>query len=394
MDNEGKINKMAMDLNQASVGNMTDNVDDYSVDAVELDSPDGTKEYSYTNYNFANEMGYMDVIPELASTIKAMAKWTVGKGYKADAKTKEILGKIVGWGKDSFNEIIKNDIKIYMASGDSYCEIIRSKTITDKIQNIGNKISLGLIRYAAGSGTLINVKTLNAGKMEIVVDDQGMLKEYRYNQGTSPPKIFKPNEIFHLPWDRIGDQPHGTSIIRRLKTIIDARNEAMKDMKTVFHRYVKPLWIWQLDTDNATKIATFKAKADKTVANSENIYIPKGAAEAERVSVPQYSTLDPLPWIDALNQYFYQATNVPDVVLGSAKQTVEASAKMLIFAFEQSVQEHQLFLEEQIKMQLGLEVNFEFPASIATDIANDQKKDGPAKAAKPSDTQAKITGKK
>jgi len=81
-----------------------------------------------------------------------------------------------------------------------------------------------------------------------------------------------------------------------------------------------------------------------------------------------------LPWIEALNQYFYQATNVPDVILGSAKQTVEASAKMLVFAFEQSVQEHQLFLEEQIKMQLGLEVDFEFPASIAMDLANDQRK--------------------
>ncbi len=385
---------MAMDINNASVGNMTDSIADYSVDALELDCPDGTKEYSYINSNFGNEMGYLDTIPELGSTIKAMAKWTVGKGYKADKKTKDILGKIVGWGKDSFNEIIKNDIKIYMASGDSFCEIIRKKTTKEKIQNVGNKISLGLIRYAAGSGELLNVKPLNAGKMATVVDDQGMLKEFRYSQGMNDPQIFKPNQIFHLPWDRIGDQVHGTSIIRRLKTIIDARNEAMQDMKTVFHRYVKPLWIWQLDTDNITKIANFKAKADKTVANSENIYIPKGAAEAERVSVPQYSTLDPLPWIEALNQYFYQATNVPDVILGSAKQTVEASAKMLVFAFEQSVQEHQLFLEEQIKMQLGLEVDFEFPASIAMDLANDQKKDGPAKAAKPSDTKAKIDGKK
>jgi len=28
--------------------------------------------------------------------------WSVGKGFKADKKTKDILGKIVGWGKDSF----------------------------------------------------------------------------------------------------------------------------------------------------------------------------------------------------------------------------------------------------------------------------------------------------
>jgi len=106
------------------------------------------------------------------------------------------------------------------------------------------------------------------------------------------------------------------------------------------------------------------------------MFIPMKSVEAQSLSVPQYSTLDPLPWIDALNSYFYQATNVPDVILGSAKQTVEASAKMLIWAFEQSVEEHQLFLEEQIKLQLGLEVNFEFPNSIAQDVIATENKEG------------------
>ena len=379
-------------ISKASVGDMTNNVDDYSVDTIELDSPDGTKEYKYQNTKFAQQMGYISKIPELRSTQNAMAKWTVGKGYKG---SKAILDTIVGSGKQSFNEVIKNCIKTYMGTGDSYCEIIREKTIGDKIKNVASKLSLGLIRYSPGSGKLINVKPLNAGKMSIIADASGMISRYEYSMGSEKqPITFKPNEIFHLAWDVIGDQFHGTSIITRLENIILARNEAMDDMKTVFHRYVKPLWIWQLETDNATEIAAFKAKADQTVENSENIYIPKGAAEAERVSVPQYSTLDPLPWIDALNQYFYQATNVPDVILGSAKQTVEASAKMLVFAFEQSVQEHQLFLEEQIKLQLGLEVNFEFPASIAMDLANDQAKDKKTGAAKKSEMTAKTSGKK
>jgi len=385
---------MSMDISKAKKGDMTAEVSNYSVDPVELDSPDGTKEYSYTNTNFGNEMGYLDTIPELASTIKAIAKWTVGKGYKADKKTTAILNSIIGWGKDSFNEIIKNDIKIYMASGDSYCEQIRAKTVLDKTRNVIKKIT-GLGKYAPGSGRLLNLKPLNSGKMSTIVDEKGMLKKYRYNQGINKPAIeFDPNQIFHLAWDRIGDQIHGTSIIRRLKNIIDARNEAMEDMRIVFHRYVKPLWIWALDSDDTTEIADFQAKADQVVESGENIYIPKGAAEANRVSIPQYSTLDPLPWIDALNQYFYQATNVPDVILGSAKQTVEASAKMLVFAFEQSVEEHQLFLEEQIKLQLGLEVNFEFPASIAQDILNTEKKAGDKKAASPKDVKAELSGKK
>lgn len=381
------------DLAQAKAGQMETIVENYSVDAILLDAPEGTeKEFRYQNTNFSVEMGYMETIPELGSTIKAMAKWTVGKGSKGSKKE---LEEIRGWGKDSFNEIIKNCVKIYMASGDSYCEQIREKTIVDKIKNVGNIISLGLIRYAPGSGKLLNLKPLNSGKMANIVDGSGMLKRYEYDQGKEKPQTFQPNQIFHLAWDRIGDQVHGTSIIRRLKVIIDSRNEAMEDMRVVFHRYVKPLWVWQLNTNNQTKIDDFQAKADLVVNTGNNIYIPKGAAEAERVSVPQYSTLDPLPWIEALNQYFYQATNVPDVVLGSAKQTVEASAKVLLFAFEQSVQEHQLFLEEQIKLQLGLEVNFEFPASIADDIAKDQAKDGKdPTATKPSDTKVNLDGKK
>ena len=111
---------------------MGTHVSNYSVDAIQLDAPDGSSEFKYMNTNFGTEMGYMETIPELGSTIKAMAKWTVGKGSTG---SEEILKKIRGWGKDSFNEIIKNCIKIYMASGDSYCEIVREKTLKDKIQN-------------------------------------------------------------------------------------------------------------------------------------------------------------------------------------------------------------------------------------------------------------------
>jgi len=382
----------SLDINNATVGDMTNTVTAFSVDTKELDSPDGTKEYKYQNSKFSQQMGYIDEIPELRSTINAMAKWTVGKGYKG---SKEALSKIVGNGKQSFNEVIKNCIKNYMGSGDSFCEVIREKTVLDKVQNIGNALSLGLIRYSAGRGKLLNVKPLNAGRMAIIADSNGMISRYEYSMGKGKqPVKFKPNEIFHLAWDVIGDQTHGTSIINRLETIMLARNEAMADMKIVFHRYVKPLWIWELNTDNETKIRATKTKFDNTVKSGENIFIPMKSVKGTSMSVPQYSTLDPLPWIDALNSYFYQATNVPDVILGSAKQTVEAAAKMLVFAFEQSVQEHQLFLEEQIKLQLGLDVNFEFPASIVSDVTTDTAKDGPMKASKPNDTKAKVEGKK
>ncbi len=361
---------MSMDINKATIGNLSGTLNNYSVNPISIDSPTGKNEVVYMNENFESYMGYYKTIPELSSAIDTKAYWTVGKGYEADEATKKILQNIRGWGKDTFNTIIENMVRTYNIGGDAFAEIIKDK------------------------GKLINLKPLNPAEIKIVVNSKGVLVRYEQISGTSKPIKFKPNEIFHLAWNRIANEIHGTSIIEKIVTIILMRNEAMADIKTVFHRYVKPLWIWQLDTDDPTKIAAFKTKADQTVQNSENIYIPKGTAEAERVSIPQYSTLDPLPWIENLTQYFFQATNMPDVILGSAKQTVEASAKILYLAFQQTIEKNQLFLEENILAQLDIKLDFKFPESIQADLIKGNAKDGPIKASKPSDTQINMAGKK
>lgn len=364
-------------IESASAGDMSTAVDDYSVDTQSLDSVHGM-EITWTNTKWAQYLGYYKTIPELGAAIDAKGMWTVGKGFKADKKTTKILNTIRGWGKDSFNNLMENAVRTYNIGGDSYAEIIT----TD-----GKPIK-------PNGSNLLNLKPLNPETMVHVVGGDGLLTGYEQtNRVAEPNQKFDVEQIFHLPWNRLADEIHGISIIEKIENIILSRNEAMSDMKTVFHRYVKPLWIWQLDTDDTTKIATFKRKADTTVANSENIYIPRGAAEAERVSVPQYSTLDPLPWIKDLNNYFYQATGIPDVILGTAKETTEASAKILYLAFQQSIEKNQLFLEEQIKAQLGLDVEFEFPASIEADLLKNIQKEG-EKPVEPNDTTASLAGKK
>ena len=50
-------------------------------------------------------------------------------------------------------------------------------------------------------------------------------------------------------------------------------------------------------------------------------------------------------------------------------------------------------MEENIKSQLGLEVNFEFPASLEQDLKTDNKKDGKTNFDK-KDTKVDIKGKK
>ena len=371
---------VAQDIGNSSVGDMSNAVTNYSVDTQSTDGASDQKETRWTNEKFSQYLGYYKSIPELKSTIDTKAKYVTGFGVEADKRTMRILNKLTGFGKDTVNTLIQNFVRTYYVGGDSYAEIITTN---------GEPIS-------ETGANLLNLKPLNPELMVHIVDEAGMLLRFEQNspvEGVAP-KPFEPHEIFYLPKNRFADEIHGTSICAAIENIIKARNEAMEDIKTVFHRYVKPLWIWQLDTDDTTKIAAFKAKADKTVDSSENIYIPKGAAEAERVSVPQFSTLDPLPWIRDLTDYFYQATNTPDVVVGSAKQTVEASAKILILGFEQSVRDDQLFVMENFKSQLGLTIKLEYPTPIEADLIKDRGKDGPLKDSKPSDTTAELEGRK
>jgi len=350
----------------AVASDLTNVMTDFSVDSATTDGAADQKETTYTNQNWAQQFGYYKQIPELTATINAKATWTVGKGFKADEVTTMILDTIKGWGKDTFNTILENLIRTCHIGGDSFAEII-----TDD------------------EGVLTNLKPLDPSTIRIVANRQGIIIRYeQISKVKTPDKKFAPEDIFHLARNRVADEIHGVSIIDNLETIILMRNEAMADLKTVMHRHVMPINIFKLDTDDTAKIAAFKAKADAAVAKGENLYIPLGTVEMDRLSLPQFSTLNPLPWIDALNQYFFQATGVPDIIVGSAKEFTEASAKIAYLAFQQTIEEEQLFVEEQLLIQIGLQIELEFPASLENELLSDKAKDGEMAAAQPNDTTA------
>ena len=264
-----------------------------------------------------------------------------------------ILGAIKGWGKDTFNTILENAVRTYHIAGDAFMEIIRDP-----------------------QGNLINLKPLDPGTITIVANKKGIIKRYEQNSKMNKgiAKRWDPVQILHFARNRVADEIHGVSLIDAVENIILSRNEAMADMKKLMHRHVQPMMKWTLDTDDPAKIAVFKAKADAATANGENIFIPKGAVEQELVSVPSNATLNPLPWIESLNQYFFQATGVPDIVVGSSKNLTEASSKIAYLAFQQTIEEEQLFIEEQILSQLNLVIELEFPASLENELLSDKPK--------------------
>lgn len=344
-------------IDSATYSNMTDRVDDVVVAAKDTDGVTGAEETEYQNTKWASWFGYYKAIPEVKTAIDMRAIWTLGKGYKADAETTVILDHISGWGMDTFNSILKNMIVTRRIGGDAFAEVIRD---TD-------------------SGTLINLKPLDPSTIKTIVDKKGVIKRYEQTSkvaGKATVTKFEPRDIFHLTNKRVADEIHGVSDIEAIEEIIKANNESFVDTKKLMHRYVKPMMKFTLDTDDDTKISDLVTKFDAAVNKGENLYIPKGTVEQELIAVPANSTLNPLPWRDHLKNYFFQVVGIPQIILGSSGEFTESTAKIAYLAFQQSVEDEQLDIEEQIWNQLYLRIELSFPASLQNEMISDTAKDG------------------
>jgi len=337
-------------VDSMTVGDAT--LTDFSVDSQSLDSPQDQSETEYMNNNWSQQLGYFNQIAELTATINAKATWTIGKGFKADEVTTMLLDTIKGNGMDTFNTILENMIRTYYIGGDSFAEIIRDD-----------------------EGNLINLKPLNPSRIKIIVNKQGMLDRYEDIFKGKTHKM-KPEQVFHLARNRIGDQIHGVSVIDSVENIILARNESITDYRKVMHRFVKPQWKFKLKTDDPTEIAAYKAKMDADTGTGQNIYEPYDVSESELLAVAPNATLNPLSWIEAQGDYFYEAVGVPQIILGGSGEFTEASAKIAYLAFQQNIEEEQLFIEEQVLSQLNLVIELEFPASLENEMLSDKAKDG------------------
>ena len=343
-------------IDSSRAGAQADVFEDYSVDGLNTNAATGQAETEYVITRASDYLGYYKTIPELKIAIDVKARWTIGKGFKAPVFSQLILDDIKGFGKDTFNSILENMDRQLNIYGDAFAEIIRDE-----------------------DGYLVNLKTLDPGSIKIVADKKGLIKRYEQmskssNKGGT--KEFKPEEIFHLSRDRVADEIHGVSVIDAVEEIILMRHEAMADYKKLLHRNIYPVRIWKLDTDIPSQIATFKAKVAATKSDGEDIFIPKGTVDTELAGLPDNSSMNPMPWINMLNQYFYQAVGVPQIVIGGAQELTQTAAQIAYLSFEQTIEEEQLYIEQQVLAQLDMEINLEFPASLQSNVLSDNRKDG------------------
>ncbi len=351
-----------------------DHTDSYSVDNADTEGLNYGKTY-YT-MDWSKWYGYYKGIPEFQQVIDTLMNWSVGKGFKAKLLTKKTLSRIKGNGKESFNMILSNMGRTALTGGDSYAEIVRDR-----------------------AKRITNIKPLKPSYISIVYDEFGIIDGYEQfvnrNGKREVIQTFKPSEILHFSWNRMADELHGIPFAQKLERIILMIWEAMEDQKIVFHRYVKPLQIFEAETDDPTELETVETKINSAYGKTENMVIPKDTMKlAQLVSVPQYSTLDPLNWLKFLIRQFVTSCGVPEVVMGWGEETTESASKVIYGAFEQTIQKIQLWIEETIKIQLNIEINLEFPNSMFEDLKKDQKKDGPQKGNQPSDTKLNMQGTK
>ncbi len=326
----------------------------FSVDPKSTDGASDQEETKWSQTKWPQYFGYFNEIPELAAAINAKATWTIGKGVKAEEQTSMLLDTITGNGMDTFNTILENMIRTYYIGGDAFAEIV-----TDDENNI------------------TNLKPLDPETMDIIVNRGGVVTKYEQrSKSKNPPKKFQPEDIFHLSRNRVADQIHGVSVITAVENIILARNESIKDYREVMHRFVKPQWKFRLKTDDPSEITAYKAKQDAATGGGQNIYEPMDVSESEVLSVAPNSTLNPIAWIEFQGNSFYEAVGVPKIILGGSGEFTEASAKIAYLAFQQNVEEEQLFIEEQVLLQLNLVIELEFPASLENELLSDKKKDG------------------
>ena len=354
-----------LNLGKAAITNMSNVVDDFQIEPQTLDVAGDQKETTWMNEKWTTQLGYYKKIPELRSAINARAVWTMGKGYVSDDVTRIILDNVDGQGNDTFDSILKNLIVISQINGDSYCEIITEKK----------------------TGRLLNLKPMNPETMRIITNSEGRITGYEQTDRMNGKKMlgFTPDRIFHITRERIANEIHGTSVIDSVEEVIKSRNESMADQRKLMHRNVVPRIIWEIAEDNEDKIKEFVAKVDLAVQRAENIVVGMGTTKHEVLSVAPNETLNPMPWINFLSNFFWEAVATPKVIVGNAQEFTEAASKIIYLAFQQTVEESQRDIETQVWEQLDLRIELNFPASLQNELLSDQAKDKTTGVAQPSE---------
>lgn len=353
-----------------------------SVSALTTDAPTSS-ETRYTP-DLAKWYGYYRKNSENRAVIDKYASWTFGRGIIADKTNQAKLDKIKGFGKDSARGILKRQWKTALICGDSTAHIIQD-----------------------AQGRLTNLKPL--GALCMVRNSEGIIIRY---EDEANKKEYSPDEIYHLMNEASADEGHGIPFAECMEDVILSKIEAMSDLKILYHRNIKPINFFEVETDDTIKLNSLETTINNAYSKSENVIIPTGVLkEIKSSKTGQYATLDSLPYIKFLVRQFVTGCGMPEIIMGWSEGSTEASSKMVYLAYQQDIEDKQLYNEEMIEAQLNIKIELEFPADlmeaqaagVSQGLQSSQqnqgagisspasmKKDGNKSAVRPNDVKTKI----
>lgn len=352
---------------------------DQSLKIQTTESEDVDRENNWNNPNWQTYNSYYKNHLSCKSVINKVAMWAIGKGIEADEKTKKILDRIVGWGKDTASEVFDNQIRVKHINGDSYSEII---TTDDK-------------EIRKDGSNLLNLKPLNPGSMIHTTNSQGMLTGYKQILKNGNKKPLKLKQVFHLCLNRCADEIHGTGDIKSLMTFLDKIKQLDEDMSVMFHRFVVPMIIWKLNTDDDNAISQFKIQQKKVRNTGDDLIIPEKAVDWSLLEAGK-TGIAPMEWRNKWTEEVIKGGGVPALIMAIESGTTEASSKMIFMAWQMTVDKEQRDFEAQIKLQLGLIIKLPDPPKVdIQSLESDEKKDaGYQTKIKKSETTTNMEGSK
>jgi len=351
-------------LTKATTTDFTNSATAFIVDQKTLDEANPIDGEYYWYFDKAPQnFGYYFSIPEIYSAANALATWAVGKGWTTDDKKIEAqLKHITGSGKDTFEQIMWNHEVVKLVVGDAFIEVKRGK-----------------------SGIIINMLPISPERVRIVYAKNGLIKRYDVWNG----KDFKPitkDKMLHSSNKRIGDQVHGTSQIDATKWIIDARNEALEDERTIKHRD-KALGIVYYKTNNTGKITYANTQIEKAVNSGEMLGLPEDTAKIE--PYPSRSSEDRTTWISYLENFFYQTFGVPRSI-ATSDGTSEVGGKMGHVIFEPIYTKEQTDLEGDLLLQQTIIIKYNRPPSLGGLVQETEAKNTGQTSIQPNDVEASL----
>jgi len=297
---------------------------------------------------FAEWHGLYRQIPELQAYIDTYCRYLIGKKLSSTHKpTLDAIKRIKGNGKDTLRKILLNIKKVSKICGNGFGEIIRD-----------------------AQGRLINLKPLDPNTIKINSDNKNMITSYE-QVGWKEGKMevvgtpWNADEIFHIANKRIADEITGIAEAEALFKIIKWRHQVMNSYSVIIHRYLKPTYFYEVNTDDETEMANIKTKIDNAVKNYENLIVPKGTFdETQKTIIAGQGLLDPMPWMNFLRRFFQTISGVPDIVQGEARESAVSAANLNYISYKERIMQEQIEYEEEIESQLGLQIKFEEPREI------------------------------